>query len=104
MPWPAALRERAIERLDLTDPYVAGAENGPAVVPGSFDTTGDGFSDVIPGAPWPALETSDDAAGAVVSTAADVMTFTRALAEGRLLEASSLQLLTGHNALSPRLS
>lgn len=50
-----------------------------------FDLGNDGtFEDVEDGA-WPALETSESAAGALVSTAADVAVFTEALFTGRIV-------------------
>ena len=80
--WPQVVRHRIVDPLGLRDTFVAGAEPAPdRVVSGWFDTTGDGFDDRLDG-PWPALETSEGASGALVSTAPDLARFARASSRG----------------------
>jgi CubicO group peptidase (beta-lactamase class C family) len=62
------------------------------VLPGYGDGDGDGDEeDLETGGPWPSLETSEGAAGAVVSTAQDLARFGAALFRGRLLPPELLQ-------------
>jgi D-alanyl-D-alanine carboxypeptidase len=85
--WAAEVRRRIIDPLRLEHTYVAGAEPVPGgVLPGYFDADNDGDQENIEtGRPWPSLETTEGSAGAMVSTAADLATFGRALFRGRLL-------------------
>ena len=83
--WAAQVRQRILNPLQLTDTYIAGAEPASApVIPGYFDADNDGTEENIEtGQSWPSLETSEGAAGAIVSTAADLATFGDALYHGR---------------------
>jgi D-alanyl-D-alanine carboxypeptidase len=103
-PWPAQVRRRILDPLNLTQTYVAGAEAGSAaVIPGFFDTDNDGTREnVETGRPWPALETSEGPAGAIVSTAGDLATFGDALYHGRLLDVASLSAMTAERPFHPR--
>jgi D-alanyl-D-alanine carboxypeptidase len=102
--WAMQLRRRLLDPLGLRDTYVAGFEKpSAAVIPGYFDADGDGHEENIEtGRPWPALETSESAAGAIVSTADDLVTFGEALYHGRLLEPSMLRLMTAERPFHPR--
>jgi D-alanyl-D-alanine carboxypeptidase len=84
--WAAQVRRRILDPLRLRHTYVSGIEPVPGgVLPGYFDA----------GRPWPALETLEDAAGAVVSTAPDLAMFGEALFGGRLLRPGTLhQMVT----------
>ena len=79
--WAQEVRRRILDPLNLDSTYIAGAEPAQeAVVPGYFDTDNDGdVENVETGGPWPALETSEGPAGAIVSTASDLVTFGEAL-------------------------
>ena len=91
--WAAEVRRRIIDQLRLEHTYVAGAE--PAlgeVLPGYYDVDDDGDEEnVETGRPWPAQETAEGAAGAIVSTAGDLAVFGGALFRGRLLAPASLR-------------
>ena len=94
-PWHAEIRRRILDPLGLASTYVAGFEPARgAVIGGRFDVDGDTASDPIPAGPWPALETAEHAAGAMVSTAADLARFGRALAGGRLVAPATLTQMT----------
>jgi D-alanyl-D-alanine carboxypeptidase len=96
-PWDQEVRSRILDPLQLSDTWVAGAEAPRgAVLPGYGDADGDGDEENLEtGGPWPSLETSEDAAGAMVSTARDVARFGAALFRGRLLPAALLhQMVT----------
>jgi D-alanyl-D-alanine carboxypeptidase len=102
--WATQVRQRILNPLHLTDTYIAGAEppSGP-VIPGYFDADNDGTEENIEtGQPWPALETSEGPAGAIVSTAEDLATFGDALYHGRLLDAASLHTMTAERPFHPR--
>lgn len=103
-PWAAQVRRRILDPLRLHDTYVAGAEPASGtVVPGYFDTDNDGTREnVETGQPWPALETSEGAAGAIVSTAGDLATFGAALYRGALLTAASLRWMTADRRFHSR--
>ena len=102
--WAAEVRRRVLDRLKLDDTYVAGFEPAPRdVVPGYFDGDNDGdVEDIGAGRPWPALETSEGAAGAIVSTAGDLLTFGGALFGGALLSDSSLRQMVAESPYHPR--
>jgi D-alanyl-D-alanine carboxypeptidase len=102
--WAAQIRRRILNPLQLTDTYIAGAEPASApVIPGYFDTDNDGIEENIEtGQSWPSLETSEGAAGAIVSTAADLAKFGDALYHGRLLNAGTLQTMTAPHPHHPR--
>jgi D-alanyl-D-alanine carboxypeptidase len=96
--WAAEVRRRILEPLHLRHTFVAGAEQVPGgVLPGYFDTDEDGDQENIEtGRPWPSLETTEGAAGAIVSTAPDLAVFGDALFRGRLLAPATLrQMVTG---------
>ena len=90
--WAVQVRRRILDPLHLRHTYVSGAETGEAVLPGYFDADQDGHEEKVdPGRPWPALETLEGAAGAVVSTAGDLASFGEALFGGRLLRPDTLR-------------
>ena len=91
--WPAQVRRRILDPLGLRHTYVSGAEPVPGgVVPGYMDMDQDGDEDKVEtGQGWPALDTTEAAAGAIVSTAPDLATFATALFHHRLLNAATLQ-------------
>lgn len=100
-PWPQALRHRIIDPIGLRDTFVAGEEPVTGnLVSGWFDTTGDGFDDRLD-APWPALETSEGPAGALVSTAPDLARFARALFAGALISPEARRAMTASGAFHP---
>jgi D-alanyl-D-alanine carboxypeptidase len=95
--WPAQVRHRILDPLGLRQTYVAGAEPVPGgVVPGYMDIDQDGREDKVEtGQGWPALDTTEAAAGAIVSTAPDLAAFATALFHHRLLGAATLrQMIT----------
>jgi D-alanyl-D-alanine carboxypeptidase len=105
-PWWVQVRQRLLEPLHLGDTYVAGAEprpGGDGVVPGFFDADRDGEEENVEtdGAEWTSLATSEDAAGAIVSTASDVTAFGHALAHGALLGADTLTAMLSAPPLHP---
>jgi D-alanyl-D-alanine carboxypeptidase len=103
--WATEVRRRVIEPLGLRDTFVAGSEPVPGgLVPGYFDADSDGDSENVWDRPWPALETSEGAAGAIVSTAADLARFAVALFEGRLLHPASLAAMVAPGPHHPRFS
>jgi len=102
--WAVQVRQRILDSLHLRHTFVAGAEPVPVpVLPGFFDADNDGDEEnVETGAPWPALETSEGPAGAVVSTASDLLVFGNALFRGDLLQASSWASMKAEGAFHPR--
>ena len=91
--WAAQVRRRILNPLRLRHTFVAGTEPVPGgVVPGYMDIDQDGREDKVEtGQGWPALETTEAAAGAIVSTAPDLAAFATALFHGRLLNPATLQ-------------
>ena len=88
-PWAHAVRQRIIAPLGLGDTSIAGVDDAATdTVSGWFDTSGDGFDDRVSG-PWPALDTTEGPAGALVSTAPDLVRFARALFDGDLVSRSA---------------
>ena len=86
------LRSRIVEPLGLTSTYFAPDDTRSPI--GGFSTSLPGGT--TDGAPYRALETAAGAAGALVSTAADLATFLRALAQGELLpEATYAEMTRG---------
>lgn len=85
--WAAEVRARVLDPLGMRDTWTGSAEPARGtVLPGYGDGDGDGDEeDLETGGPWPSLETSEGAAGAVVSTATDLARFGAALFRGRLL-------------------
>ena len=103
--WAAAVRSRILDPLALRDTYVAGWERprGAGLVDTAiFDLDNDGVFEDIEHGSWPSLETSEGAAGAMVSTAADIATFTRALFSGTLLDAASLRRMVAGSGFGRR--
>jgi D-alanyl-D-alanine carboxypeptidase len=102
--WAAEVRRRILDPLRLRHTYVAGAEPAPGgVLPGYIDVDMDGdVENVETGGPWPALETAEGPAGAVVSTAGDLATFAGALFRGRLLSPSTLKQMVAEGPHHPR--
>jgi D-alanyl-D-alanine carboxypeptidase len=104
--WAEQVRRRVLDPLHLDHTFLPGSEPVPArVVPGYFDADDDGDEENVETAgPWPALETSEGPAGAVVSTAADLLTFGDALFRGDLVEPSSKQAMVADGPFHPRTS
>ena len=102
--WPAEIRRRIIDPLHLRHTFVAGAEPVPGgVLPGYFDADNDGDQENIEtGGPWPSLETTEGAAGAIVSTAPDLAVFGAALFRGRLLPPTMLRQMVADGPHHPR--
>jgi D-alanyl-D-alanine carboxypeptidase len=93
-PWWAEARSRVLDPLDMNDSYMAGFEpatGSPA--PGYFDTDNDGFTEEL-ASTWPALETSEGAAGALVSTVPDLLSFARGLFGAELISETALDEMT----------
>jgi len=102
--WAAEVRRRILDPLHLRHTFVAGAEPVPGgVLPGYFDADNDGDEENIEtGRPWPSLESAEGAAGAIVSTAADLAAFGGALFRGRLLGPASMRQMLAEGAHHPR--
>jgi D-alanyl-D-alanine carboxypeptidase len=102
--WASEVRRRILDPLELRDTYVAGFEpRRRPVIPGYFDVDNDGdFENVEIGQSWTSLETSDGAAGCIVSTAPDLLAFGNALFHGRLLSAATMQAMTAEGPFHPR--
>jgi D-alanyl-D-alanine carboxypeptidase len=102
--WAQEVRRRILDPLELRDTYVAGFE--PAHRPpiaGYFDLDNDGdFDNVETDEPWTSLETSDGAAGCIVSTGPDLLAFGDALFHGGLLSAETMQAMTAEGPFHPR--
>jgi D-alanyl-D-alanine carboxypeptidase len=102
--WAQEVRRRILDPLGMRDTYVAGFEpvRRPPIA-GYFDLDNDGnFDNVETGQPWTSLETSDGAAGCIVSTALDLLAFGDALFHGRLLSAETMQAMTAEGPFHPR--
>lgn len=101
-PWHAEVRQRILDPLGMDASYMAGVEQPRGrLAPGYFDLDNDGATELVPD-PWPSLETTEGAAGALVSTAGDLATFVQALATGRLLPERWLEEMTRPGAYSSR--
>ena len=102
--WAGEVRRRILDPLQLQHTYVAGAEPVPGgVLPGYIDVDSDGdVENVETGDPWPALETAEGPAGAIVSTAGDLAAFADALFHGRLLRPGSLEQMVAEGPHHPR--
>lgn len=99
--WAHAVRQRIIEPLGLDDTSIAGVDDAATdTVAGWFDTSGDGFDDRISG-PWPALDTTEGPAGAVVTTAPDLVRFARALFDGDLVSRTARREMTTPGPFHP---
>jgi D-alanyl-D-alanine carboxypeptidase len=104
--WAHEVRRRILDRLNLDSTYVAGSEQVPEpVIPGYFDADNDGYVENIEtGGPWPALETSEGPAGAIISTAPDMLAFGDALFKGRLVREPALRAMVAEGPYHPRFS
>jgi D-alanyl-D-alanine carboxypeptidase len=104
--WAQEIRRRILDPLNLDSTHVAGSERVPEpVIPGYFDADNDGYVENIEtGGPWPALETSEGPAGAIVSTAPDLLTFGDALFNGRLVQEPTLRAMVAEGPYHPRFS
>lgn len=102
--WAVEVRRRIIDPLGLRHTFVAGAEPVPGgVLPGYFDIDNDGDQENIEtGRPWPSLETTEGAAGAIVSTAPDLVVFGGALFRGRLVAPAVLRQMVAGGPHHPR--
>jgi D-alanyl-D-alanine carboxypeptidase len=102
--WAQQVRRRVLDPLRMTHTFIPGLEPALAtVLPGYFDADNDGDEEnVETGRPWPALETSEGPAGAIVSTAADLLTFGDALFRGNLLQRGSLDAMVTEGPFHPR--
>jgi D-alanyl-D-alanine carboxypeptidase len=67
-----------------------------------FDLDNDGNIEDVEDGPWPALETSEGAAGTMISTAGDVTTFTSALFSGRILSPRTVDLMVSSTPFARR--
>lgn len=92
--WQAEVHRRIIDRLRLTRTYIGGFDRVPPTVAGYHDLDNDGDTENAYATGWPALNTFEGAAGAVVSTAPDLVRFARALFDGDLLRPESVQAMT----------
>ena len=107
--WAEEVRRRVIDPLGLRGTFVAGAEPGAergavAPVAGYFDADNDGHTENVWDRPWASLETSEGAAGALVSTGPDLARFVTALFRGELLTPASLAAMTREGPHHPRFS
>jgi D-alanyl-D-alanine carboxypeptidase len=96
-PWAAEVRARLLDPLGLRDTYVAGAEapRGAGLISTAyFDLDNDGDYEDIENGAWPALESSEGPAGALVSTPSDIATFTAALFSSDVLDDQLLREMT----------
>jgi D-alanyl-D-alanine carboxypeptidase len=102
--WAAEVRRRILEPLRLTHTFVAGTEPVPGgVLPGYVDVDMDGdVENVETGGPWASLETTEGAAGAMVSTAGDLAAFAHALFGGHVLRPATLQEMVVSGPHHPR--
>jgi D-alanyl-D-alanine carboxypeptidase len=91
--WEQEVRRRILDPLNLDSTHIAGSERVPEpVIPGYFDADNDGHVENIEtGKPWPALETSEGPAGAIISTAPDLLAFGEALYRGDLIQEPTLE-------------
>lgn len=104
-PWHEELRTRILDPLHLKNTYVAGLEppRGDGLVDAAyFDLDNDGNAEDVEDGSWPALETSEGAAGAMISTAEDVTAFTSALFSGRILSPRTVELMVAPSPFARR--
>jgi D-alanyl-D-alanine carboxypeptidase len=91
----AALRTQVLDPAGLTRTHLAGAEPVPTpIVPGNVDLDGDGHEDTLAAVPYLAVETHMWSAGALVSTADDIIRFARALFAGTIISEHALAEMT----------
>ena len=102
--WAEQVRHRLLDPLHLSHTFIPGQEPTPApVLPGYFDADNDGTEEnVETRRPWPALETTEGPAGAIISTAPNCATFGDALFRGDLLQPGSLQAMEAEGPFHPR--
>lgn len=102
--WANEVRTRILEPLQLSDTHIAGREPVPRpVVSGYFDIDNDGNLDnVETGLPWTSLETAEGPAGAMVSTAPNLLAFGDALFHGRLLSDDTMRAMVAEGPFHPR--
>jgi D-alanyl-D-alanine carboxypeptidase len=104
--WEQEVRRRILDPLNLDSTHIAGSERVPEpVIPGYFDVDNDGdVENVETGKPWPALETTEGPAGAIISTAPDLLAFGEALFRGRLIKEPTLRAMVAEGRYHPRFS
>jgi len=104
--WAQEVRRRILEPLNLNSTHIAGIERVPEpVIPGYFDADNDGdVENIETGKPWPALETSEGPAGAIISTGPDLLAFGEALFRGRLVQEPTLRAMVAEGPYHPRFS
>jgi D-alanyl-D-alanine carboxypeptidase len=101
-PWHAEVRDRVLDPLGMTSSYLAGVEEPTGrLIPGYFDLDNDGVTELVPSS-WRALETSEGAAGALVSTAPDLMRFIEAFTAGELVPPDSVRQMTSAGSFAAR--
>jgi D-alanyl-D-alanine carboxypeptidase len=89
------LRTEILDTAGLEHTYLVGFEPLPEpVVPGNVDLNGDGTEDSLADIPYLAVDTYSWSAGAIATTAADLVAFARALFDGTLLDDTGLAELT----------
>ena len=90
-----ALRTHVLDPAGVTRTHLAGAEAVPTpIVPGNVDLDGDGHDDTLAGIPYLAVETNMWVAGALVSTADDIIRFARTLFAGTIISDHALAEMT----------
>jgi len=90
-----ALRTHILDPAGLTQTHLAGAEDVPTpIVPGNVDLDGDGHEDTLAGIPYLAVETNMWTAGALVTTADDILRFARSLFAGTIISDHALAQMT----------
>jgi D-alanyl-D-alanine carboxypeptidase len=104
--WAHEVRRRILDPLNLNSTHIAGSEQVPEpVIPGYFDADNDGdVENIETGGPWPALETSEGPAGAIISTGPDLLAFGEALFRGRLVQEPTLRAMVAEGPYHPRFS
>lgn len=102
--WADQIRRRILDPLRLRHTYVAGFEPPRGhVIAGYVDIDQDGDDEnTETGHPWPSLETSEGAAGAIVSTAGDLATFGDALFHAKLVRPATLRQMLAEGPHHPR--
>ncbi|HET9871319.1 MAG TPA: serine hydrolase domain-containing protein [Propionibacteriaceae bacterium] len=102
--WARQVRDGILDPLHLDSTFIPGLEPVRLrPLPGYFDIDNDGDDEgVETDGTWPALETSEGPAGAMVSNAKDLLTFGDALFHGRLLHRRSFQAMVAEGQFHPR--
>jgi D-alanyl-D-alanine carboxypeptidase len=101
-PWWEETRTRILNPLDMGDSYMAGFEPAEGqLAPGYFDLDNDGFTEELR-MTWPGLETTEGAAGALVSTITDLLRFAQGLFGGQVVRRTTLDLMTSPGSFSSR--